>query len=91
MERLSIAESDIASLKDDYIDLKEDFNSLKASASSYFENGMDHDLEDIKVSMEGNPDIKAVVVNSLNMMSVDMMSMSKGRGLSMDSNISYRT
>ena len=31
MERLTIAESDIASLKDDYSGLKEDYKSLKES------------------------------------------------------------
>ena len=38
MERLSIAESDIASLKGDYIGLKQDYNSLKASSANCFES-----------------------------------------------------
>ena len=80
MERLTIAESDIASLKDGYIGLKEDYNSLKASTASCFESKTSHEvdenisgLEDINVSMNDN-DIKAVLVNSLNMMSLDVKS-----------------
>ena len=77
MERLKIAESDIASLKDDY-------KSLKDCAASCFE--MDDDLDDIRVSMNGGNDVKTLLENSLNMMSLDIMS--KEQGLPYDSNIS---
>ena len=49
MERLTIAESDIATLKDNYSDLKEDYNSLKQSAASCFEGRMS-DEDDAMVS-----------------------------------------
>ena len=38
MERLTIAESDIAALKKDNIELKEDYSSLKESVASCFES-----------------------------------------------------
>ena len=38
MERLTIAESDIAALKKDNIGLKEDYSSLKESAARCFES-----------------------------------------------------
>ena len=49
MERLTIAESDIATLKDNYSGLKEDYNSLKQSAASCFEGRM-RDEDDAKIS-----------------------------------------
>ena len=49
MERLTIAESDIATLKDNYSGLKEDYNSLKQSAASCFEGRM-RDEDDAMVS-----------------------------------------
>ena len=74
MERLTIAESDIAQLKNDYIELKEDYSSLKTSAESCFESksrddgdGMDTELDDIKVSIPPN------------MMSIDMKNKDHGR------------
>ena len=84
MERLTRAESDIATLKDNYTDLKEDYNSLKQSAASCFEGAMamsnkDDDmvseLDDIKVQLNPNAKIiQPVYLDSLNMMSLDMMS-----------------
>ena len=68
MERLTIAESDIASLKNDYSGLKEDYNSLKAS----MENCSQSDEED---------DIDTNVMIPLNMMSLDMKNKDHGRKL----------
>ena len=60
MERLLIAESDIAALKDNYTGLKEDYNSLKQSAASCFESSMSAkgdetvgELEDIETKLGG--------------------------------------
>ena len=56
MERLTIAESDIATLKDNYSGLKEDYNRLKQSAASCFEGRM-RDEDDAMVN--GLDDIEA--------------------------------
>ena len=66
MERLTIAESDIASLKDDYSGLKEDYNSLKES----MQNCSKSDEED---------EIDTNFMIPLNMMSLDMKNKDHGR------------
>ena len=74
MERLTIAESDIAQLKNNYIELKEDYSSLKTRAESCFESkssdegdAQDTELDDIKVLIPPN------------MMSIDVKNKDHGR------------
>ena len=74
MERLTIAESDIASLKNDFNGLKEEYSSLKANADSCFESksrdegdAVDTELDDVNVMIP------------VNMMSLDMKNKNHGR------------
>ena len=66
MERLTIAESDIASLKNDYSGLKEDYKSLKESMENCSQS---HKIDEIDTN----------VVIPLNMMSLDMKNKDNGR------------